>query len=212
MDMGIPTGRGASQRRILEHLKRRGASTIPSIAEGLGLNVETVRAHLRGLEDGGLVQRSGRRTRGPGRPEIEYRLTSAGDELFPNREGALLRDLAAYLDETGEADVIQRFFADRLERRRGEALARVEGLEGAARLEEVARILSDEGYMAEVDSDARGRPRLRLCHCPIRELVSVTKVPCRIELGFVRELLGERPARVSYIPSGDAACCYSVGA
>jgi predicted ArsR family transcriptional regulator len=52
---------------------------------------------------------------------------------------------------------------------------------------------------------------LRLCHCPVRELVKVTMVPCRAEVGFVTELLGEKLTRVSYIPSGHAACSYRAG-
>lgn len=206
----VVSGHGESQRRILGHLKRRGPGAIPAIAADLGLNVETVRAHLRALGSEGLVRRSGRRSGGRGRPEVIYELTAAAQPLFPSREGELLRDLAVYLEENGELDVLKRFFADRLSRRRGEAMKRVESLSGPARVEEVARILSEEGFMAEVETDASGRLTLRLCHCPIRELVAVTNLPCRAELGFVRELLGERPARVSYIPSGAAACCYAV--
>jgi predicted ArsR family transcriptional regulator len=43
----------------------------------------------------------------------------------------------------------------------------------------------------------------------MRQLVEATRAPCRAELGFVKELLGERLTRVSYIPSGDSACCYA---
>ena len=201
---------GESQRRILEHLKRRGSSTIPVIAADLGLNVETVRTHLRSLGSDGFVARSGRRRSGRGRPEIVHDLTEAGEELFPNRESDVLHDLTRYLEDRGQRRVIVDFFEERVERRRAAALARVEGLEGDDRLDEVARILSEEGFMAEVRTDREGRRVLRLCHCPMRGLVEVTKAPCRTELGFVRELLGERLARISYIPSGDAACSYAI--
>jgi predicted ArsR family transcriptional regulator len=89
-------------------------------------------------------------------------------------------------------------------------MARVEDLSGEARLQEVARILTEEGFMAEVQTDDEGRRVLRLSHCPLRKLVDVTRAPCRAELSFVRELLGERLARVSYIPTGDSACCYTL--
>ena len=86
-------------------------------------------------------------------------------------------------------------------------MARLEGLEGAARLEEVARILTELGFMASSEV-GRGRPRLHLCHCPLRELVAVSRIPCRAELGFIRDMLGEPLTRLAYIPSGDAACSY----
>lgn len=202
--------RGESRQRILEHLKRHGSSTIPAIAADVDLNVETVRDHLKALVDQGLVQRDGTRSRGPGRPEIVYGPTDAAEALFPNRQGELLEELAAFLENAGEGALVERFFAQYVARRRAAALPRVEDLEGRERIEEVARILSEEGFMAEVE-EAGAQPVLRLCHCPMRQLVSATRVPCRAEMGFVRELLGERLARVGYIPSGDAACRYAVG-
>jgi predicted ArsR family transcriptional regulator len=93
--------------------------------------------------------------------------------------------------------------------RRKEALDRVSGLEGRRRLEEVARILTEDGFMARIE-DRSGQQVLRLCQCPVRALVDVTRTPCRAEVAFIRELLGERLARVSYIPSGDPSCSYAM--
>lgn len=201
-------GLGQSQRSILDVLKRRGSSTVPRIAEALGLNVETVRDHLKALTKHGLVHREGRLRAGPGRPEIVYGLTVAAETLFPRREGEVLQELALYLRDTGNAAVLHAFFDRFVGSRREEAMARVEGLEGRARVDEAAAILSELGFMAEVE-EVEGGARLRLCHCPLRELVDVSKVPCRAEIGFVNELLGERPARQSYIPAGDASCSYA---
>lgn len=206
----ITTGLGDSQQRILQHLKRRGASTIPVLADDLGLNVETVRAHVRSLGEDGLVHRSGRRRSGPGRPEIVFELTEAGHGLFPDRGGSLLQDLAEFLSGAGQADLIERFFDERVEQRRAEARERLEGLEGDERMQEVARILSEEGFMAELETDEEGGRVLRLCNCPVRDLVSVSTAPCKAELGLVRELLGQELARVSYMPEGDAACRYTI--
>jgi predicted ArsR family transcriptional regulator len=71
---------------------------------------------------------------------------------------------------------------------------------------EVAAILTELGFMARSDGDAASM--LHLCHCPIRDLVEVSKVPCRAELRFVRELLGQPLTRLAYIPAGDASCSY----
>lgn len=206
----ITSGLGQSQEGILDFLKRRGSGTVSTLADELDLNVETVRDHLKTLEGMGLVERRGSLRSGPGRPEILYALTDRAEPLFPQREGELLRDLASFLDETGNDALLEAFFRRYIESRRGEAMARLDGLEGRERLAEVARFLTDEGFMAEIEETEDG-PRLRLCHCPMRELVEVSKVPCRMEIGFVRELMGEELARVSYIPSGDAACSYETG-
>ena len=201
---------GESQGRILEHLKRHSPGTIPEMAASLGLGVETIRTHLRSLAGEGLVQRRGRRRSGPGRPEILYGLTAAAQALFPNQEGRLLKELAVFLDTRGQAALVRRFFDERVQERRAAVQKRLERRRGDDRIEEVARLLSEEGFMADVVADDAGRKLLRLCHCPMRDLVDVTKAPCRSELRFVREMLGKRLVRVSHIPSGGGSCSYAV--
>lgn len=207
----IVTGYGESQNQILDHLKRRGPSTTSGIAETLDLNVETVREHLKSLGSDGLVRRAGKRGRGPGRPEIVFALTEAGERLFPNREGEVLRLLASFLEDEGQEALVERFFSEYAAGRREAALARVADLQGRDRLDEVARILTEDGFMAEVEEGDRG-PVLRLAHCPLRNVVEATRAPCRVEVGLVKALLGEDLARVSYIPHGDASCSYAVSA
>lgn len=214
----IPTGANAtvkvfglnsSHQRLLEALKRLGSATTPTLAERVRLNVETVRHHLRRLDELGLVERAGTRTTGPGRPEVLHTLTAEAEALFPRREGEVLRALAEHLKQTGNEQLLESFFESYIDERRPAALARVAPLEGRERLEEVARILSELGFMAEADTGDSGE--LHLCHCPLRELVGATRIPCRAEMGFVAELLGTSPSRRSYIPAGDAACSYHAG-
>jgi predicted ArsR family transcriptional regulator len=127
--------------------------------------------------------------------------------LFPRREAEVLRELALHLVRTGQEQILRDFFDAYVDARREAAMARVGPLEGRARLDEAARILTELGFMARVEEAPEG-PKLRLCHCPLRELVEVSTIPCRAEIGFVRELLGEGSSRVSYIPDGDASCSY----
>lgn len=204
-------GLSGTRRELVNSLKRRGAATIPLLSEEARLNVETVRHHLQALTAEGLVERRGTRRSGPGRPEVVYALTAAAEALFPRREGEVLRGLVMHLVSTGNEAMLEEFFDGYIAERRDAALARVAGLEGAARVEEAARILTELGFMALAHEGAE-QPELRLCHCPLRKVVDVTRVPCRAELGFVRELLGERLTRMSYIPAGDASCTYRRGA
>lgn len=202
-------GLGESQRSILDSLKRRGSGTITQIAAELGLNIETVRDHLKTLAGHALVRREGRLKSGPGRPENVYRLTPEAETLFPRREGEALQELATYLKETGNERLLREFVERTVESRRGRALARVAHLEGRERLGEVARILSELGFMALVD-EAEDGPKLRLCHCPLRGLVDATGIPCMAEIGLIAELLGERLTRLSYIPAGAPSCSYRI--
>ncbi|MHB1313545.1 MAG: helix-turn-helix transcriptional regulator, partial [Gemmatimonadaceae bacterium] len=185
----------------------RGRAGVPQLAAELRLNIETIRDHLKTLESHDLVRRDGVVRGGPGRPEVVYTLTAAADEYFPRREGELLRELGSYLLDDGHEQLLRDFFARYIDQRRVAALARVAHLEGRARVEEVAHIFSELGFMPVVES-VGDTTKLRLCHCPLRDLVDVTKIPCGAEMAFLAELLGERPARVRYLPDGDLSCTY----
>jgi predicted ArsR family transcriptional regulator len=203
-------GLGETARSILELLKRRGSATTAQLAAEMGFSLETVRNHFKSLAELGLVRRVGSLKAGPGRPEIVYELTPEAESLFPRREGEILRELVVYLKASGDEQILRDFFEEGIARRRDEALARVAHLQGRERLEEVARILSELGFMAQVEQDA-GAANLRLCHCPLRALVDATRVPCVAEIRLIGELLDDQLTRLSYIPAGAHSCCYRVG-
>lgn len=197
---------------ILDRMKRRGSASIPELAREAALSPESIRAHVRRLAEEDLLEDVGSRGEGPGRPERVYALTRTAESLFPRREGEFLQRLAAFLGDAGHGDLLAAYLQEFAGQRTSAALARLEGLEGRPRLEEVARILTEEGYMAEIlEGNEDEPPQLRLCHCPVRELVEVTRAPCRAEVGFVRALVGGRElARVEYIPDGGNACAYAL--
>ncbi len=197
----------ARLRSLLDALKYRGRSTVPELALGLGLNVETVRDHLRTLERQELVRRDGTHPQGRGRPEIVFVLTPAAEALFPRREGEILEALTRYLLEHKQAPLLRAFFREYVAARREQGLARVAGLTGQKRVREVARIMGEMGFMPVLEEEGSA---LRLCHCPMRGLVDATDLPCREEIGLLRELLGEPLTRVAHMPNGDAACAYQV--
>lgn len=204
-------GLGESQRIVLEQLKLRGPSTLGELGDAIGLARETLREHLNALAARGLVRRAGRRRDGPGRPENLYALDAAGEALFPRREGEVLRELARHLLAGGHADELEAFLRRRVAGVDDEALRDVRELEGRERLEAVADLLSAQGFMARVAEADDGRPRLRLHHCPLQDLVEATELPCRAELGWVAEALGETLTRESFMPDGDRTCSYAVG-
>jgi predicted ArsR family transcriptional regulator len=201
-------GLGETRQALLLALKHLGQATQAEVAREVPFAPATLREHLQSLVANGLVQRLGSRHNKPGRPEVVYALTDRGEALFPNRSPQVLRELIGHLTERGYTRVLHRFFEIRVAARRDAALTRVTGLTGSARVQEVARILSEEGFMAQVGTGPR-EPTLRLCHCPIRDVVSIARTPCQFEQQFIEELLGRRLQRTEYIPDGDAACSYS---
>lgn len=88
--------------------------------------------------------------------------------------------------------------------------ARVRDLETSDRLEAVAEILTDQGFLADVVGSQPGAPRLRIFHCPLCGLVDVCQLPCQAESALLSDLLGARLERETFMPDGDATCTYAV--
>ncbi|HRP08532.1 MAG TPA: helix-turn-helix domain-containing protein [Gemmatimonadales bacterium] len=192
-------------RSLLDALKYRGQATVPALAAQLDLNVETVREHLRTLEASGVVRRQGSERRGPGRPEIVWVLTELAEPLFPRREGETLRGLARYLVDNGQTHLLSGFLQQQIAERRRAGLKRVEGLSGEERARETRSILDEMGFMPVLEENG---DTLRLCHCPLRDLVAATDLPCKAEIELLRELLGGSVRRIAHMPDGDTACAY----
>ena len=203
-------GLGESQRLILESLKHKGEATLTNLEEEIPLARETLRDHLKVLMGLGLAMRLGVRRSGPGRPEVRYGLSSLGEELFPNREGELLRELVTYLVRSGHQGLLKEFFEARVESQREDLQGQVRDLEAGDRLVAVAEILTEQGLLANVTGSETSPPRLRICHCPLCGVVDVCQLPCQAERALLSDLLGADLERETFMPNGDTTCTYVV--
>ena len=139
-----------TRREILRRLKGAGELRAEELAESIGMTASGMRQQLAGLvADGYVTHRQARL--GPGRPRFVYRLTAAGENLFPRRYGDLVGDLL----ETAQAEdpgFVERLFDRRRERRLERARTRMAdagaGDDLAARVAAIAAILDEDGNVA----------------------------------------------------------------
>lgn len=202
------SGFGETQRRILFILKQEGGATTHELASSLTLNPESIRGHLKALRVEGVVQQVGTRKDGPGRPEIVFGLTGEAQRLFPNNEGDILRALVAHLLERGDEETLHEFLRSCVRGKQAMSLKRLANNQGRARWEEAATILSEMGFMARIEDAPSGDARLRISHCPLRRLVEVTDLPCKLEAQALTESLGVEVSRCHHQLSGDSSCLY----
>ncbi|MGH7538187.1 MAG: helix-turn-helix transcriptional regulator [Gemmatimonadales bacterium] len=193
---------------ILLDLKRAQPLTARQLAEKLGVSANAIRHHLKGLEAEGLTT-YGREQRGVGAPTFAYRLSPQGEALFPNRYAEtltqLLDRLATQQGREAAVEMFEEHFAD-LTRQMQDRLA---GVAPEQRLEAVARVMSDAGYMAEVDA-RNGAFRFSEHNCAIRAVAERFPEVCAAEANFLQAVLAASVERTAHIASGCNACEYAV--
>jgi DeoR family suf operon transcriptional repressor len=199
-----------TRRTLLVTLRKRGEARAEELAQELGVTVSAVRQHLQGLAAADLVVHRDERV-GPGRPRRSYALGPAAEALFPKAYGELTLELLDHLADE-DPGVVQRAFERRRAARVRRVQARVEGLDFAARIAEIARVLDEDGYLADFEPTEDGEGfTIREHNCAILAVARRYGHACSTEISFLRELLPDAEVRrVAHILSGSHACVYEV--
>ena len=208
------TDRGVTDSRwaVIDVLKRQPEATVDDVAAALGVTVSAARQQLTTLVDLGLVARRDAAPAGRGRPRHHYVVTAQGDRLFPRAYGDLANELLGYLGRE-DPDRVDSLFEDRRDHRIEAALARMEGLDFAGRVAELARILDEDGYLADFRQEGDGRFRITEHNCAILDVALHHPGACRSEIEFLRAVLPDATVeRVTHIVEGAHNCSYEVRA
>jgi DeoR family transcriptional regulator, suf operon transcriptional repressor len=203
-----PLGQKGPRGEVLVQLKRAQRLTAKELAGRLGVSLNAARHHLKELETEGLVEYE-REHRGVGAPAFAYRLSASGQALFPRRyEETLTSVLDQMVELNGrEAAValLESHFAGLTRRLQGE----LAGSSPDERLRALSRVLSEEGYMAEVTTRG-GQATLTEHNCAIPAVAQRFPEICAAEARFLAEVLGAEVDRREHMLSGCSACEYHV--
>ena len=205
-------GERKTRRRIVKLLKTEGPLGSAQLAERLGLTAMAVRLHLYALQSEGLVTAEERPV--PiGRPAKFWRLTREADRHFPEAYAELSVALIDALQDTFGAEGLNRVLVSRCARQRADYAKRIRPADSLEKkLKELARVRTEEGYMAEVRRAGGGSYLLVENHCPICAAANACQGFCSTELDLFRSVLGPgvKVERVEHIVSGDRRCAYRV--
>jgi DeoR family suf operon transcriptional repressor len=200
-----------TRRALLVALRKRGEARAEELAAQLDVTVSAVRQHLQGLAAADLVAHREERA-GPGRPRHVYRLAPAAEALFPRSYGELTVELLDYIGDE-DPELVARAFERRRRARVERTQVRLAGLDFDARVAEVARVLDEDGYLAEVEPLPGEQDGWRIVehNCAILAVAQRYGHACSTEIAFLREVLPDADVvRVSHILSGAHACAYEV--
>ena len=188
-----------SRRSVLDVIKRAGEASAGQ--------------HLSALSDEGLVTaRDVLRAKGAqGRLQLRYTLSARAESLFPKAYAELANDLLRYVEAEGE-DLIDRVFARRRDARIDGAKARLAKRKSfAGRVAELAAILDEDGYLADLEQLPDGTFRITEHNCAVLSVAEHHPTACRSEIEFLQTGLPEAEVeRVSHIVSGAHQCAYVV--
>ena len=201
-----------TRRALLERLKRAGPQEAQALGAHLGVTAMAVRQHLYALEAEGIVVAE-EEPRPLGRPAKLWALTAAAEPFFPDGHAELTLGL---LDAMGTAFGPKGL--DKLLAARTQAQAEAYGARVGRhktlkrRLEALAEIRSEEGYMAEVRAAGRGCYLLIENHCPVCAAARACRGLCRGELELFQSVLGPEVEveRLDHILTGARRCSYRV--
>lgn len=205
--------RKGPKQELLDLVKHHGQLTIDECVEKVDLAKTTVRVHFTQLEGDGYIERSYERS-GRGRPSLRFRLTNKGNGLYPSYEPEMMREFIRYLQAEGEHQILEDFFQEFWDRRYDKLQLMLKEKENSEEsMESITRqLLVEEGFMPEFEKEKdSGKLLMKECNCPFREIIKVTKLPCKLEEEFYQKVFGKSVKRTSYIADGDFSCTYCIG-
>lgn len=200
-----------AEHRVLEYLKQAGSSEARAIARSLRVTPMAVRHHLAVLEKAGLVGTTLDRG-GLGRPHHVYSLSAAAEVLFPKQygelAGKLIRTIVHLDGETKVARLFKYMKKDAVAR----AAPRMAGKPLGERVAEMARIMTEAGYMAEWEQVDAHTFQITERNCAISCVAQECQYACDAELNMMAELLNATVSRQEYMVAGDPICRYVIKA
>jgi len=207
----IKTAKIKTKRAILTRLKQMGAQTAPALAKYLDVTPMAVRLHLYDLatEDqvGFTEQKSGR-----GRPAKYWDLTPKAQDIFPDAHQSLAVDLLTSIKQAFGQQGLDQIVDTHSQKQLLDYRAKLSGVDKLPeRLQKLAEIRTEEGYMASIGTDGRDW-FLNENHCPICAAATACTKLCANELDIFQQILGPEVQidRDEHILQGARRCRYRI--
>jgi predicted ArsR family transcriptional regulator len=194
----------ASDKVVLDYLRREGAATISALVAEMGVTATAVRQRLQRLMSDGLIERHAER-KGRGRPNHRYSLTEKGERSagtnFADMSIVLWEEIKSVEDPAVRRGLLKRI-ADRFV---AKYRADVSGASLEERMTSLATLMDEREIPFVIDTTG-AQPVLSALACPYPELAQRDRGVCTMEKLMISEILGEN-VRLSECRLDGASCC-----
>ena len=184
--LDAPGSSSSTRVSALALLLRLGETTAAQLAERLGVSVQIMRRHLRGLEEEGLVA-SSPAPEGPGRPTNRWHLTAEGRSQFPDGGQQFALGLLESMADTLSPGPVQQLMAQQALQKAQTYRLQIGTGSLQNRLEQLVDLRRREGYVAECTQDPDGKAWLfSEFHCSVMRIAERFPCVCDQELQLIR--------------------------
>ncbi len=200
----------STKLKLLQVLKREHTSTMREIMRHFTISEIAVRKHMNVLLREGFIEEEAVKQE-IGRPYYVYTLTKKGHQTFPNNFEQLPIELLQDLEEVQGKEAVNQVLQQRMYREINafqEALIDSDNFD--EKMEEIARMQDENGYMVEFLKQEDGSYEMRNYHCPIINLASKYKEICANEQHTFSTLFPKSKVLAhSCITEGDHVCTWT---
>ncbi|MGI0068598.1 MAG: helix-turn-helix transcriptional regulator [Thermoplasmata archaeon] len=202
---GSTHGFAGAKRTILLHLKQSGSTSLAELARTAGISKTAALGHLALLESQGWIERSFRRG-AVGRPPVCFQLSPRSTQLFPQSYSEVSRAALDFIERRLGRPAVVELLQERAHDLADRNRSRVSAHRLSERVERLATVRSEGGYMAEVGTRRQGAVELMEHNCPVLALVGRYPEACDIERRMFESVLRAQVGVSHRIVAGDAVC------
>jgi DeoR family transcriptional regulator, suf operon transcriptional repressor len=183
----FPVADATTRDAVLSLLLRIGQLTAADLAKHLGVSVQAMRRHLRGLEVDGLVQASAS-AGGPGRPSNRWQLTAKAQDHFPDGSETFALGLLQSMAQALPPHTIEQLLSQQADDKAAAYRAHIGAGPLEHRLQQLVDLRRQEGFVAECSPEPDGQGWLmREFHCSVMRIAEQFPCVCDQELRLIRE-------------------------
>ena len=204
-----PNGFSSAKRELLLLLKQRPDLSLSQIATERRISKVAVLHHLSVLEDQGLVERS--YSRGSvGRPAVHFRVSQKSAGVFPQAYTQVSIAALEFIERRLGRNAVVGMLQERSHELAEQNRPRLAVPELRERVEELARLRSEGGYMAEVGGKKGAAVEMREHNCPILAIAGQFPEACEVERRMFESMLRANVTTSHRVVAGDPVCRFLI--
>ena len=200
----------STKLKLLQVLKKQHTSTMREIMPHFSISEIAVRKHMNVLLREGFIQEEAVK-QDIGRPYYVYTLTKKGHQTFPNHFEQLPVELLQDLEEVQGREAVTQVLEKRMHREIDAFKEALRSDDFDGRMEEIARMQDENGYMVEFVKQEDGSYEMRNYHCPIINISSKYREICANEKQTFSEIFPKSKVLAhTCITEGDHVCTWTI--